>query len=127
MGRHELRVDPATGIIETIFRGGIDAHALREAVRRRIALQAASGAESVLIDVREMTLQATHADIFDLPNRWFEAQHAPHRVRLAVVTTPETREDEVARFFATACCNRGWPARVFCNREAALKWLAEAR
>jgi hypothetical protein len=85
-----------------------------------------AGATRILGDCRLMetapSLAATYWRVQE-----YAKLGAPRGARLALVASAHPRAVEFLEFYALACANQGYEARLFANPEAAKAWLASNR
>lgn len=115
--------DPESGVVELTFTGAIGGDALRNATTEAIALQKRTGALRFLIDANGWDLEASVVDIYQLPGETYWREGLDKQTRMALILPAALNARRGALFFEDACLNRGWNARVFQDRRAALEWL----
>jgi len=121
----EVKYNKPSGLIEIVYSGNLTTPMLREAVRKRIAIQNKTGAMRVLADASNIQLTPSIFDLFNLPNRLFSEENADRRTMIALVL-PDTEEPKkMATFLETASINRGWSMQVFEDRQSAVAWLMD--
>jgi hypothetical protein len=118
-----VRHDTSLGIIEVTYAGLVDGSDLWEACSRRIVLEQQTGSHAVLVDASEIDLVATVLDVFSLPAKLYEEKRADRKTRIALVLPRSEKAIEFAKFYETACTNRGWSVKVFQDRQGAIEWL----
>ena len=118
--------DPASDIATVHFTGEITAADLWASSAEAIALQKAKGALRYLIDSQEWQLGATVVDLYQLPTREYAKADLDRRTRIAIVRPGNDKALEGARFYESACRNRGWNARIHPDRVSAIAWLKES-
>jgi hypothetical protein len=119
-----LEYNSTLRIVEIVLAGSITGPDLQESTSKAIALSKDQGIPAAfLVDATELELAASIVDLYDLPAQQYFAEGADLRNRLALVLpqSPKARRD--ARFYETACVNRGWNVKSFPNRDEAIEWL----
>jgi hypothetical protein len=111
-------------VVETSYSGSLDPRELRDAIETTIRMAGENGTTRFLADLS--TLEGGHS-IVDLSESVarFEALGVARDMREALVLPDLASSSESARFYETACQNRGWNVRVFPDRTTALAWLTE--
>jgi hypothetical protein len=110
-------------IVETVFTGKTTGSNLRDATTRTIALANEQGTTGVLVDATGIQMVASTLDILDLPARQYEKDDLDRRTHVALILPTQEKEREDARFYETACVNRGWQVRSFPSQDEAIEWL----
>jgi hypothetical protein len=77
-----------------------------------------------LTDLSELQSGPTVIDLIQQVAQ-FETMGVDHRVREAIIMPGIASMEKEARFYETACRNRGYNARLFATREAGIAWLIE--
>ena len=113
-------------IVELTFTGPISGTDMHAASSETIALQKRTGLTLFLVDAGSWTLTAATADIYKLPAETYGRENVDPRTRIAIVTPRDASARQGALFYEDACRNRGWNARVFDDRAAAVEWLLQA-
>ena len=116
--------NPTLEIVEVAYRGTITARDLRDSTSELIALQKRKGLNRFLVDTTEMELDASLADVYDLPAKQYEEEGADREGQLAIILPASPREKEAVQFYETTCKNRGWKVHAFSDRQGAISWLA---
>jgi hypothetical protein len=123
-----VRYHTSLGVIELIFSGTASASELTAATQSSMRVQAETGADRVLCELSAVDhVSASILDLLELPETLYVEQGASRRTRIALVVPQSAAVREAARFYETACMNRGWQARIFSSRGSAMEWLAEGR
>ena len=120
-----VKYDPAQNIIVEVYRGITTAEDLRGAIAERIAIEEKTGAKNILVDILDIELAANTIEIFSLPNNFYNEVKASLNSRISLVVPADHRVKEAARFFETACVNRGWNVKIFAERKSAIEWLVK--
>jgi hypothetical protein len=123
---YSVQHDPRSDVATITYTGAITMEDLLGATTECVALQKSAGCLRYLIESPDWMLEASTIEIFTLPTREYPLADLDRRTRIAIVEPPNEKAREAARFFETACRNRGWNARVLPDRGAALGWLLEA-
>ena len=121
------QIKPDIHIVEVSYQGTITASELEQSTAELIALEKREGLTRFLIDVETMELASTASlfDVLNLPARQYVEEGADRSGRVAVLLSESSQARDAARFYETACLNRGWSARVFREREQAISWLRQ--
>ena len=114
------------GIIEIVFTDSVDSEQAREAIIQSFALSRDKDTDLFLSDYSRAHPKLSTLDILQVP-RWYRDEGAPRKTRSAVVYPTSNTGKEDAGFFETACLNRGWQAKAFSGRQAAIDWLLKDR
>ena len=112
-------------IIEIVYTGRTTAADLTAITTKGIALTKEKDVFDVLIDVAEIELATSLIDIYNLPAKQYQAETLDHRIRISLIQPKSSKEKEAARFYETACVNRGWLVKTFPNRNDAIEWLRD--
>lgn len=77
-----------------------------------------------LVDCTSMIARASTLKIFSTPDM-YEKMNAPRTNKVALIapTDQDTKTD--LKFYETVCVNRGWPIKMFADRDSAVRWLRE--
>jgi alpha-beta hydrolase superfamily lysophospholipase len=111
-------------IVALTFSGDVAGSDLIDASREVIRRLAEHGASDVLGDFSAVeTLTTSNFTLLDLIEDVYVAEGVDRATRIALLPPHASDSAESVRFYETACRNRGWRARVFETREAALVWL----
>lgn len=116
---HELR------IVELVYTGRFTAQESKESTSKAIALGKVHDDADALVDATEVELAVSIVDLLDLPARQYVAEDMNRRIRVAVVSPRLPKDIRDAKFYETACLNRGWNVRLFPDRDDAIEWLTE--
>lgn len=111
------------GIVETIYRGPTTRSDIKEATTASISAARQAGTTRGLVDATDILFAASLVDLYDLPASQFECEQLDRRSRIAVLLPKDAKAREAAHFYQAACLNRGWNAKAFADREAAIVWL----
>ena len=68
-------------------------------------------------------VDASTFSVFQLPNQLYAEEGASHGIRIAVVVPADPAIRDLAKFYESACLNRGWQVCVLESRDAAMAWL----
>jgi hypothetical protein len=120
---YTLEYNRALNIIELVYTGRYTPQESRESTSKAIALGKEHGDADALVDATEAKLEVSIFDLFDLPDRQYVAQDMKRKIRIAVIPPRRPEDQEAARFYETACFNRGWQVRLFPDRDDAIEWL----
>lgn len=77
-----------------------------------------------LVDLRLLNNTARITDLYQLPDS-YPGMNMPFNVKIALLATPDHKDQEAIRFYETICVNRGWRVMTTFDREAGLRWLGE--
>ena len=110
-------------IVELVYTGRLTAQESRESTSKTIALGKKHGDADALIDITEAELSVSIFDLLVLPDRQYAEEDMNRTIRVAVVPPKLPKDKEAARFYETACLNRGWRVQLFPNRDDAIEWL----
>ena len=122
---YTINHEPALGILEVKFYGAITAPILRESNAECIAMQKRTGATGFLVDADGWELTAPMVDVYELPAKFYQQENLDRRTRIAILQPKTERSGQAANFFLDVCHNRGWHARIFADRAAAMEWLSK--
>jgi hypothetical protein len=120
---YTLEYNSTLRIVELVYTGLYTSQESRESASKAIALGKEHGDADALVDATQAKLAVSIFDLFDLPNRQYVEEDMKHKIRVAVVPPRQPEDQEAARFYETACYNRGWQVRLFPNRDDAIEWL----
>ena len=118
-----LNYDGALSIVALVFTGRNTGQDLRESTSEAIALGKRQGCLKFLVDATDMELDATRFELYDLPATQYRVENLDRRSRAALVLPKLPKELEDAKFYETACVNRGWRVKSFRTRDEAIEWL----
>lgn len=110
-------------IIELVYTGRTSGMDLQESTSKAIAMGKEKGCLMFFVDATEIVVSGSIFDLLDLPARQYPAANLYHQGRIAVVLPKRPKEQEDARFYETACVNRGWAVKLFPNRDEGIEWL----
>ena len=110
-------------IIEAVFTGRTDGMDVQVFTAKAIALGQQHGCLRYFTDASNIELQTSTLDIYDLPNRQYQALGLDRQSRVAIVLPISLKEFEIAKYFETSCNNAGWCVRTFSTRDQAIEWL----
>lgn len=108
---------------ELAYSGMVTAPELHAAFEALLPQAVSKGKRQILADCRDLLGGHTPADLLDLIER-YDSQPMGHGFREAVLMRPGYSA-EAARFYETACLNRGFQVQVFEERSAAEAWLRQ--
>ena len=117
----------AEGVVELTFTGPITAGDMNAATAETLELHKRNGLKRFLIDAQAWTLDVPVADIYRLPAETYPREKVDPHTRIAILMPHHESARQGALFYEDACRNRGWNARVFPERAAALQWLGAPR
>lgn len=112
------------GFVESKLSGVVSPGMVRQETEQAVALAQANDCIFFLSDYSEAETNFSFADVFELPAIQAEAD-LDRCAQIALVAPVSSAGRALAEFYETVCFNRGWSARVFKDREAALAWLIE--
>ena len=112
-------------IVELTFTGPIAAADMHAASAETIDLQKRTRLNRFLIDADSWALDASTSDIYKLPAETYGKEKVDPRTRIAILMPRHESARRGALFYEDACRNRGWNARVFDDRAAAVEWLLQ--
>ncbi len=95
---------------------------ISEMVARGLAVAAERATGAILIDARQMRLDALTTELYRLPGI-VEELGLTRSHRVAVVIADDSEQMDSFLFVETVFFNRGFPVRLFTEVTAALKWL----
>lgn len=113
-------------VVEVMCTGVLTSDELRDSTSEFVAIHRRTGVTRCLVELEDAEVSASLSDIVSLPERRYESESLPRIVRIAVIRPASESARRAAEFYETACQNRGWNARLFSNRQAALDWLTSA-
>jgi len=114
------------GIVILAYTGRVTGREIQEAAAARIDMGKRESVTEFLIDTKRVEAdESATFDIYDIPNKMYNEKHVPHESNLAIVEPDSEKSKELARFFETACLNRGWAAKIFKDRDSAIAWLQQ--
>ncbi len=120
----EARYLAAERLVESSYSGRVAPAELWDAASSAARLAAQRGTDRFLTDLSRMEDGHSLVDISETV-RGYETLGIPHTMREALVVPAAAASSERARFYETACLNRGWNVRIFGDRDRALAWLTE--
>jgi len=112
-------------MIEIVLTGKTSGEDLREITSKAIALSKKHDVTCFLIDATELELTASILDLVELPSGQFITEGLRPGSRQALVLPKREKEKRDARFYETACLNRGWRVKSFPGRQEATEWLMD--
>lgn len=95
---------------------------ITEMVARGLVVAAERATGAILIDARQMKLDALTTELYRLPEI-VEELGLTRSHRVAVVIADDSEQMDSFLFVETVFFNRGFPVRLFTEVTAALKWL----
>jgi len=110
------------GFVETKLSGVVSAEMVRQETEQAIAMAQANDCLFFLSDYSEAKTDFSIVDVFELPALQAEAD-LDQCAQIALLAPASGGGRELAEFYETVCFNRGWSARVFRDRKAAIAWL----
>jgi hypothetical protein len=117
---------PIERVVETRYEGVLGPAELRAAVEATARAARENGADRFLADLSLLRDGHSLVDLSELVSH-FEAAGLTRSVREALVlpeaATPAAADR--ARFYETACRNRGWNVRIFADHSPAMAFLVE--
>ena len=118
---HDLEL----GIVHATYSGRVTAAEFKAGTLETIARMAEHRINLLLIDDSELEIAVSTSEIFQMPD-FYEKAHAHRSSRWALVHPPDPEALKHFRFYENVCRNRGWPVKLFSDRQAALDWLLTA-
>ena len=118
---HEYR--PSLDAIEVVYSGSTSARDLQDSTSKFINIEHREGISRFLIDTREMELDATLLDVYDIPETQYVVEKADRKGRVALILAASGFERQAGLFYRDACQNRGWLVEAFADRQEAVDWL----
>ena len=118
-----LEFNSTLRIIDLVYVGHVTGPEMKEATTKAIALGKEKGILEVLVDGMEVDLGPSTTDLFELPDKQYPAEGKSRQSRIALVLPKSPELIKAARFYETACLNRGWCVQLFPNRDEAIQWL----
>ena len=115
--------DQAEQLVEVLYTGNVTGHDLRDSTTACISLEKQAGVDRFLIDASDLHLDASLAEIYDLPAKQYTEEQADRHARVALVLPGTAKERAAVLFYETACVNRGWDVKTFQKRQQAVAWL----
>ncbi len=110
-------------VIELVYTGRTTGLDLRESTSKAIALGKEQSSSMFLVDATEIELTVSTFDLYDLPTHQYPAMNLDRQSHVAVVLPKQSKEQEDARFYETACINRGWLVKLFPDCAEGIEWL----
>jgi hypothetical protein len=120
----EARYLAAERLVDSSYAGHVTPDEFRTAISAAVELARRNGTDRYLTDLSGMVDGHSLVDISEAVGA-FEAMGLPHSLREALIVPPAAASSDRARFYETACQNRGWNVRIFGDRATALAWLTE--
>ena len=117
-----VKVDPELGLIEDIYSGCVTNLDIKAATAKALAIATNVSFRRFLANFSDAeTVDLSTIDLYALPKRWLNLQ-ADRRNRSAVLVPDVPAIRQQAKFYESACINRGWQVQVFSKRQDALDW-----
>jgi len=113
---------PELPIVEINISGVLTPAELSDAIGATLALVSAHGRTRILADCSRLDGGHSFVDLFFAAGNVAATDVAP-ALKEAVIMPGLPPSAELARFWETACVNRGMLVRVFADREDGLAWL----
>lgn len=123
----KVSYDPEQGFIEEVYCGVSVTADFHAAIAARISLEQKTGSKKILVDLLAVELSINTIEIFGLPNKYYPEVKAPRSSCIALLVSSDERVRKAAKFFETACVNRGWNVQIFSERKSAVEWLAKKK
>ena len=123
----KVEFNQALEAVEVTYTGRTALAEFMETTRVAVELARERNSRRYLLDTRESEPTISHAALQDLPSKQYKELQVDPRSRIAIVQPRRPEAMASARFYETACVNRGWNARMFATREEAVAWLSEGR
>ncbi len=120
----EARYLAAERLVESSYSGHVAPAELWEAASSTARLAVQRGTDRFLTNLSGMQDGHSLVDISETV-RGYETLGLPHTMREALVVGADDASSDRARFYETACQNRGWNVRIFGDRARALAWVTE--
>lgn len=111
--------------VEVVYQGPITAPDLAAANVAAIRLGKERETICFLVDLVDVRLDASLADLYQLPAKQYVDEGVDPRTRIALIMPPSKVEQDRAKFYENACVNRGWQTRSFDARQDAIEWLTK--
>lgn len=109
--------------VEYIFQGPTSGSDIKQATSIGIALCKERHSNRYLINGVDMEVTASVVELFELPTRQYVEEGLDRQSYIALVLPKNPKSVEDARFYESACFNRGWIVQLFEDRDTAIKWL----
>jgi hypothetical protein len=113
--------DSELGFVEITLEGWLDRADRFAANAETFASADANDTRKFLLDATAYEAISATIEIFELVKSYSDERFRPARIAVIQPTSREAQRD--AAFYETVCANRGWNARVFRARSAAIEWL----
>jgi hypothetical protein len=123
---YTVRHDADARVIETVWTGAVTPAELRTSTSECIALQRQTGITRFIVDIAKIEPGLSLVDLFAMPDEQYSEQALDRTSCIAIVRPLDQTARRNADFYENACRNRGWMARSFDDRSAALQWLASS-
>lgn len=120
----QIQIHAKPALIEAVYQGALTANELGTAANDIVALIRKHDIHLVLADCTALEGGHTVIDLCALAD-WLAANHSDLFIKEAVVLPALPQADDHARFWETACRNRGIVVRVFSDRDSALEGLVK--
>ena len=114
------------GIVEGRYIGHVTDEDFKQATVKAVNLSKANQAHLFLIDDSEWKGGTTIFGLYDLANTFEELGFDRDSRAALILPAAGTPEVEHARFFETACVNRGWKVKLFTDYQEAMGWLTNS-
>ena len=115
---------PLPDTVTVVFSGAVSGAELREATTAAVALGREHRVTRYFVDATGVVHWPRETDFFFLPAALYDELGLDRRdVRAAIVVSASDDLRQIARFYETACLNRGWQVKIFETSDDAIAWL----
>ncbi len=108
-------------IVEVTYEGRASSNELKDEEEQSFALARKHNTDRFLVDLTNYESSLSSIQVLDGVSSYDDKAIRP--VCIAVVTPLSEDAQKDARFYETACVNRGWNAQTFKERQEAIDWL----
>ena len=112
-----------SGYVELVYDGNTSMPEVLVTTAQAIQLQKETGVLNYLIDASTMVVDATYAEVYQLPTEEYPRQGVNRATKIAIIRSNHEDTNKMLHFYEMECINRGWNARTFSNRKIAMNWL----
>jgi hypothetical protein len=116
----------STDVAEVVFRGPVTRADQWNAASEAVRLQRQFSIFKFLVIADEAESEASQERVRQVVDENYVQLEVRRMTRIAVVRPRSESARRFAELYEEACHARGWNARVFPNREVAMKWLEGA-
>ena len=117
-----VEYDAQLGIIIEVFTGVVTVDEVRDEAMRCFALAEEKNTNCFLTDCAQAEFKLSNVDIVSI-SELYDRIGVKRPIRIAVISPESDTGQDVTDFFETVCVNRGWKAKAFSERQAALDCL----